>query len=151
VTKNAFRTIDPFAKWQNSAPVLTAPDDVSFQTDECRKGDLLKSEAPNNLSVINHADDQVVAKRQQISGEQHRHKIANVNTSTLYMENRWTIGVWRKLITLDSSTWPDAKPDPDNLENDPSEMADLSAKQPEKVVTLSQQIDLWWHPFQLKN
>jgi hypothetical protein len=70
---------------------------------------------------------------------------------TLSLENRWTISGWWKLITPDPSTRPDAKPELYNLEDDPSERVDLSASQPEKVITLSQQIDQWWHPLQIKN
>lgn len=112
---------------------------------------LLKTEAPANLPGINLADEQALMKRTQIFGEQYNHSIANVNLPTQSLENRWTINGWWKLITPDSKSRPDAKPELYNLENDPSEKVDLSAAHPDKVIALSQQIEQCWHPLHIKN
>lgn len=107
---------------------------------------LLKTEVPAGLPGINLTDEQAVAKRQRIFGEQYPHGVTDVDHPTLALENRWVVDGWWKLIAPDPRNRPDAKPELYDLKNDPWEKSDLAATQPDTVKRLSEVMDQWWSP-----
>lgn len=107
---------------------------------------LLKTETPAGLPGINLTDEQAVAKRQRIFGEQYPHGVTAVDHPTRSLENRWVIDGWWKLIAPDPRNQPAAKPELYDLKNDPWEKTDLSATQPDRVKSLSKEMDQWWQP-----
>ncbi|MGL5019848.1 MAG: sulfatase-like hydrolase/transferase [Luteolibacter sp.] len=47
--------------------------------------------------------------------------------------------------------WPNAKPELYDLKNDPWEKNELPATQPDKVTSLSRELDQWWNPAENSN
>lgn len=107
---------------------------------------LLKTELPAGLPGIDLTNDQAVAQRHQIFGEQYAHNIADVDAPTRSLEHRWMIDGWWKLIVPDGLTAPEGKAELYDLKNDPWEKNDLAAAQPEKVAGLTKHLDGWWKP-----
>lgn len=112
---------------------------------------LLQTKTPADLPGINLTDGQAVEQRQRIFGEQYAHNIADVDRPTRSLENRWMIDGWWKIIAPDPRNRPDAKPELFDLKNDPWEKTDLSASQPDRVKSLSKELDQWWQPLEPKN
>ncbi len=112
---------------------------------------LLGTKKPADLPGVNLTDEQAVAQRQRIFGEQYTHNIADVDQPTRSLENRWVIDGWWKLITPDPRNRPDAKPELYDLKNDPSEKKDLSATQPHRVTSLLKETNRWWQPVEINN
>jgi arylsulfatase A-like enzyme len=112
---------------------------------------LLDTKTPADLPGVNLADEQAVTRRQRIFGEQYAHNIADVDQPARSLENRWMIDGWWKLIAPDPRNRPDAGPELYDLKNDPWEKTDLSAAQPERVKSLSKEMDQWWQAEQPGN
>jgi arylsulfatase A-like enzyme len=112
---------------------------------------LLKTQTPAGLPGINLTDEQAVAKRQRIFGEQYPHGVTDVDRPSSSLEKSWVIDGWWKLITPDPRNRPTDKPELYDLKNDPWEKTDLSATQPDRVKTLSKEIAQWWQPKDAKN
>jgi arylsulfatase A-like enzyme len=112
---------------------------------------LLQTETPKGLPGINLTDEQAVARRSQVFGEQSSHAIADVDDPNRSLEHRWVIDGWWKLIAPDPRNRPNAKLELYDLKNDPWEKTDLSATQPDRVKSLSKELDQWWTPVETKD
>lgn len=112
---------------------------------------LLGTETPAGLPGINLTDEQAIAQRQRIFGEQYNHDIADVDQPTRSLENRWAIDGWWKLILPDPRNRPGAEPELYDLKSDPLEKTDLSATQPDTVKRLSEKTNQSWTPAEEKN
>lgn len=105
---------------------------------------LLKMPVPEGLPGINLTNEQAVAARTGLFGEQYRDNIADVDNPTRSLEARWVIDGWWKLIVPDPVNKPAAKPELYNLQQDPWEKVDLADKEPARVADLLKKINTWW-------
>lgn len=105
---------------------------------------LLKMPLPSGLPGINLTDEQAVAERQCLFGEQYPHSISDVDKPTNNLETRWVIDGWWKLIVPDAVNKPGAKPELYDLKNDPWEKVDLADKEPARVEELLKKTNAWW-------
>ncbi len=107
---------------------------------------LLQTPPPQGLPGIDLLDEQAVASRRCVVGEQYAHNIADVDRPTRSLQTRYVIDGWSKLIVPDPRNHPLAKPELYDLQKDPWEKDDLADEQPARVAELTGTLDKWWKP-----
>ncbi len=107
---------------------------------------LLKAPSPKGLPGIDLTDQRAVGGRASLFGEQYAHNIADVDTPTRSLQNRWMIAGRWKLIVPDPRNRPAGQLELYDLRRDPWEKSDLAVRHPGRVKQLQRQLDAWWTP-----
>jgi arylsulfatase A-like enzyme len=114
------------------------------------------AETPDDLPGLNllpNLEKETAIDRDTIFGESFAHDIADIENPEASLLFRWTIeGPWKLLLTYDGevnryqSTHPrtEKRPQLFHLIDDPAEMTNLAAENPEIVDRLAEKIDDWY-------
>lgn len=105
---------------------------------------LLQTPVPDRLPGINLTDEQAVAGRTCVFGEQYSHNIADVDQPARSLQTRSIIDGWWKLVVPNPAKRPGMKPELYDLQNDPWEKVDLASKETARVQGLLEKLDGWW-------
>jgi uncharacterized sulfatase len=101
---------------------------------------MLDVSVPEGLPGISLLDSAAVALRGRVFGEQYAHDVADVDWPTRSLKRRWLVDGWWKLM-VEAGTGTVELYD---LERDPAESVDLSARDTGKVLELLGVMDDWW-------
>lgn len=82
-------------------------------------------------------------KRHQIFGDIYSHDAVDINVPATSLENRWTIdGEWKLILPHGDGIAPELY----HITEDPYEQNDLASAQPDRVRSLTADIEAWWSP-----
>ncbi len=101
-------------------------------------------ELPSGLQGVDLLDDKAVSGRRAIFGEIFTHNAVDIHDPASSLRYRWVVaGEW-KLIVPDRRNEPAGVVELFDVAHDPEETRNLAAKQRERVIELTAELDKWW-------
>lgn len=98
------------------------------------------------LPGINLLDGEQVAARKHVFGEIFEHDVYDIARPAASLKYRWVNdGEW-KLIVPHAERVPDGAVELYHIAEDPDELKNLAASEPDRVVSLREVLDAWWKP-----
>lgn len=101
---------------------------------------------PAELQGLDLLDTEAAAKRRHLCGEIFTHDAQDIQTPAASLRWRWVISGHHKLIVPHPANEPEARVELYDLSADENEERDLADAEPERVQTLTRQLDTWWKP-----
>ena len=99
-----------------------------------------------SLPGVNLLDEQQVAARKHVFGEILEHDVYDIARPAASLRYRWVNdGQW-KLILPHAERVPDGPVELYHITEDPDELKNLAASEPDRVAELRQVLDAWWKP-----
>lgn len=99
-----------------------------------------------SLPGVNLLDEQQVADRKHVFGEIFEHDVYDIARPAASLKYRWVNdGQW-KLIIPHAERVPDGAVELYHITEDPDELKNLAASEPDRVASLREVLDAWWKP-----